>query len=317
MSKRFSGRSLIRTLGTIIALALMVYLLAQQGWEDILDAFREIELWRLLVAFGLTLVSRFTVAGRWYILLRSSEIDISPSQSLRLTFAGLFSANFLPTTVGGDVVRLAGAIQLGYDGAVSAASLVVDRLIGMAGMALALPIGVARLWQTGFPVSAQAAVSLSVFNRGWFSRLNARLKSLWVRLFRALSLWAKRPQALFGALLFTLLHMACLFGIINLLLDGMGEHVPFWLIAGLWSFVYFVTLVPISINGLGVQEISTAFVFASFGGVSETSALIMGLLVRTFFTFVSLPGAIFLPAILPGVKDTDRPEMQAPLPEDF
>lgn len=63
-----------------------------------------------------------------------------------LMFTGNFSSNFLPTTIGGDVVRLGGAMQMGYDRAICLASLVVDRLIGMAGMALALPLGLIPLF---------------------------------------------------------------------------------------------------------------------------------------------------------------------------
>lgn len=313
MRKRFSGRAIIRTLGTLIALALMVYLLVQQGWGEILEALKQIELWHLLAALALTLLSRLMVAGRWHVLLRSSEIDIPLSQTLRLTFAGLFSANFLPTTVGGDVVRLAGSLQLGFDGVISAASLVADRLIGLAGMALVLPIGIVQLIGAE---PAQTSTTFTTLSAGWSGRLPSRLKSMWARLRGALSMWLRRPYALAEAMFFTFLHMVCLFGIIGLLLDGMGEYMPFWLIAGLWSFVYFVTLVPISINGLGVQEVSTAFVFAQIGGISYASALIIALLVRTFFTLASLPGAIFLPAILPGVKETAA-KVQNPLNQEF
>jgi len=75
-------------------------------------------------------------------------LQISLAETLRLTFAGLFANNFLPSTVGGDVVRLAGAMQARYDSAISAASLVIDRLVGMAGMTLFLPLicSRVRLW---------------------------------------------------------------------------------------------------------------------------------------------------------------------------
>ncbi len=75
---------------------------------------------------------------RWHVLMSSAGTGITIRQSMRLTFAMLFASNFLPTTIGGDVVRLAGAIRLGFDQAISVASLVVDRLIGMAGMAMGL-----------------------------------------------------------------------------------------------------------------------------------------------------------------------------------
>ena len=88
------------------------------------------------------MVSRLAVAGRWHVLMHSAGTGIIPRQSIRLTFAMLFASNFLPTTIGGDVVRYAGAVRLGFDNAISLASLVVDRLVGMTGMAMALPFGI-------------------------------------------------------------------------------------------------------------------------------------------------------------------------------
>jgi len=50
----------------------------------------------------------------------------------------------LPTTIGGDVLRLAGAVRLGLSTSLAAASLVVDRLVGMTGMVLMVPFFPAR-----------------------------------------------------------------------------------------------------------------------------------------------------------------------------
>ena len=108
----FSGGSLLRWLGTIAALVLVVYLISQQGWDEIAEAVTRIELWRFVAAIALTLISRVAVARRWHVLLRSGGINATWSQSLRITFAGLFANNFLPTTVGGDVARMAGALQV-------------------------------------------------------------------------------------------------------------------------------------------------------------------------------------------------------------
>ena len=104
-------------------------------------AVRQIPLWRFLLATALVFISRFFVVGRWHVLLRSAEMDIPFSRSVALTFTGLFAANFLPTTIGGDVVRFAGAVEMGYSSTLILASLVADRLIGMAGMAMVLPSG--------------------------------------------------------------------------------------------------------------------------------------------------------------------------------
>ena len=77
----------------------------------------------------------------------------------------------------------------------------------------------------------------------------------------------------------------------------------FWSIGGLWSIVYFVTLLPLSINGLGIQEVTLTFFFTNFGEISLESGLTLALLIRTLMMLASLPGIAFLPMIMTAVRD--------------
>lgn len=297
---------IIRLAGTLLAMGLLLYLLSKQGWREIGAAISLIPPWRFVLALGLILVSRLAVSGRWYVLLRSAGVAISLKQSVRITFAGLFASNFLPTTIGGDVIRLAGAMQLNLDAMVSAASLVVDRLIGMLGMAMLLPFGLPQflrmngasrsLSTRGLSGLATYAALLPVSR--WWPRLLAKGRQLTGKLLRALSVWVNQPGAMLQSLLFSWMHMLCVFGAIWLFLGGMGEAVPFMLVGGLYSLVYFVSLLPLSINGYGIQEVSMTFVFSVVAGASTQSSLAAALLFRTVMMLGSLPGALFVPGLL-------------------
>lgn len=295
----------LRVAGTLLALALLVYLLSQQGWAEIWEALRQISIGRLVLAFGLMMLSRLAVSVRWHILLRAADVNISLGESIRITFAGLFASNFLPTTIGGDVIRLAGAIRLKFDSAICAASLVADRLIGMAGMAMALPLGLPAFLQAGgfkdFDRSWFLAPGLATtLESGRFQKLWAEGKRLLVRLLKALALWLKQPRAILLSLLLSWVHMLCLFGILTLLFTGMGDPVNFLLLGGLYSLVYFITLLPISINGYGLQEVSMTFIFTSVMGIPMSAALAAALIFRTLMMIASLPGALFVPAMMAG-----------------
>ncbi|MBN2147122.1 MAG: flippase-like domain-containing protein [Anaerolineales bacterium] len=234
-------------------------------------------------------------------MLHSAGIPIRPAQSLRITFAGLFASNFLPTTIGGDVVRLGGAIRLGYDRAISLASLIVDRLVGMAGMAMALPFITPLLIPT---VKGTAATSLFAMvalpGKEWLSKITHKVAQGIKATLEALSQWKRQPGTLLASTAFTWLHMLCLFSQIWLLLDGMQETIPFWQVAGLWSATYFITLLPISINGMGVQELATTFFYGVLGGISNPASLTLALLLRVLQMLASLPGALFIPEMLAG-----------------
>jgi len=300
----------LRLIGTFGAVVLLAYLLSKQGWPEILAAVGQISWQLFLFAFLLTMLSRMAVVSRWHVLLRSAGVSISYKHSTSITFAGLFASNFLPTTIGGDVVRLAGAIRLKYDSAICLASLVVDRLVGMVSMAMAVPFGLPSLLagpalkfggHTGI-----GTISMAV-------PLSGKLKTWWDkgvqmvhRLIDALAIWLKHPAGLLAAVGFSWVRMLCEFTIVWILLGGMGQHISFWLVAGLWSFTYFVTLLPISINGYGVQELILIFLFTHNGGVSQAIGVTLALLMRALQLLASLPGALFVPGIIAGEGRKDR-----------
>ncbi len=299
--------TILRWLGTLLALAILVWLLSRQGWDEVAASIRRIAMWRLALAFGLMIVSRLAVSARWYVLLRSAGVKASFAQATRITFAGLFASNVLPTSVGGDVVRLGGGLRLGFDSAITLSSLVVDRLVGMIGYAMAVPFGLPAFIQNlpeilhslrgsaflGAPVAFVAARGKPLWEKG---------VSAFRRVLQALGLWLHKPSALLLALMFSWVRMACDFLIASVLLTGMDEHLSFWLIAGLWSIVYFVTLFPLSINGIGLQELSATLLFSLIGGVSGASAGVLSLFLRLLPMLVSLPGALFVGEVVAGKR---------------
>lgn len=313
-SRRFF---VLRVLGTVLSLVLLVYLIQAQGWGEFRDVMRRVSWWHLVLAVLLIIGSRVCTTLRWLVLLRYANAKINFWQALRLIFVGNFASNFLPSTVGGDFVRLAGTIQLGVDPATSAASLVVDRLVGMAGMASLSPFGLFLL--TRASGVAQAVQGLAVL--GMFAGMGQRIDRLPVigpilrkakRFFHNLVQhsigWFHRPAGLLLALFFTFGHMLFTFLTIWVLLGGMHQSISLWWVGALWSLSYFVSLVPFSINGLGLQEVSITVLYSQFGGVSMESALALAVLTRMLFLLASLPGALFVADILRPRKNAVTPE---------
>jgi uncharacterized membrane protein YbhN (UPF0104 family) len=284
---RSNRQLLLRALGTLLGIGLLIFLLAEQGWAEISAALRQISPWQLALALLLMLLSRLSLIGRWHVLMRSGGVPIPLERSAALTFTGLFASNFLPTTIGGDVLRMAGAMQMGYDRAVCLASIATDRLVGMAGMAMVLPLGLVPLGQT--LTASQAFALPALWQRG---------RSFLRRTLAVMAIWLSKPASLAASLGFTGGHMLCTFASMAVLIRAMGEHVPFSLIAGLWSVAYFITLVPISINGYGLQELSISWLFHNVAGLSLTDSLLLALLMRLLIMLASLPGAFYLPSVL-------------------
>ena len=309
MSKRSKQRLnlIVRWGGTLLSIGVMIYLLSRVGWGEAWQTIRQLTAWRILIVLVLVFVSRFATFGRWYSLLKNQTPTLSLVDALKLTFAGLFASNVLPTTIGGDVLRLAGAVRLGLSTSLAAASLVVDRLVGMTGMALMLPFSLPALsaYLRSRNISAPAtgmAVPLLNSLRNGFSKVLQNLR-----------FWSKHPLILLKALGFTLIHQAAIYLIIRILIEGMGETLSFWEIAGIWSLTYFITLLPISINGLGLQEVTITNLYTLLGGLSSATSIALALILRLVWLIGSLPGAFFIGEVLAGKSPA---EVEESLPEE-
>jgi uncharacterized membrane protein YbhN (UPF0104 family) len=194
-------QTIARLAGSLLAVILLVILLKEEGGDEIMSALNRVSIWYFSAGIFVLLISRLFVVERWHILLRSAGIDISYWRSAMLTFTGLFSSNFLPTTIGGDVVRLAGAMQLGYDRAICLASMVVDRLIGMGGMFVTLPFGL-------IPVLSLGHGGLKSIG---FTALYQKSLDFVKRTLGAFVTWLNKPLALFISFASTFGNMTFIF----------------------------------------------------------------------------------------------------------
>lgn len=287
-----------RWLITILSVGLFAFILYQSR-DDFITTLQTASPGLALTGLAILFLSRQVVAARWHALLKIAEKPISYWETIRLTYAGLFATNFLPTSIGGDLVRFIGTTQAGVDSALVLASLIMDRVVGLVGMSIMVPGGlllISRSIAIGGEIPS-LAISLNGL-AAFFGKLWKKGIGYLQKIFKDLLFWLKHPKNLFYALLFTLMHELLLFGMYWFFLQSVGQDVPYWTIAFLYSLSYLATLIPLSIGGLGIQEMSITYLYSNFAGVSVQAALALAVLSRLAFVINSLPGAFFLPAIL-------------------
>ncbi len=228
-----------------------------EAWQTI----RQLTAWRILLVLVLVFISRLATFGRWYTLLK----DQTPTQYRGHTQAHICGSFCLERSAHHDRGRRSapgGGCPAWPERHLAAASLVVDRLVGMTGMALMLPFSLPGL--SAYLQSRDSSVPVGSMALPFISRLNQGFR----KVLQNLRFWSKHPLILIKALGFTLIHQAAIYLIIRVLIEGMGETLSFWQIAGIWSLTYFISLLPISINGLGLQEITITNLYTLLGGLS-------------------------------------------------
>ena len=281
------------------------------------------KLWFALGALGY-LVSMVVAASRWWWLLAKNDITLRFHEALRLTWIGVFFNNFVPGQTGGDLVKAVYIVRRSPGRRVQAAmSVVVDRVLGLASLALLGAIVVLfdleRFAMLGLGIWAVllAVTGLGVFA---FSRRLRRSFGLDALLRRLPPKMSEPLMKVDAAVFFYRGHKP---GICVWLLVGSLNHVvtvaSFYCMGealgiGVPPLEYFVLVpialiasaVPIAPNGWGYGELLFGTLFGKFAAVHvgagvpdpeavmRTRGIALSVLYRLHTTLWSLVGGVLL-----------------------
>ena len=296
MTKPISDGRRTKLLRMVGSVALLGWLGWQTDWGHVGAAFGNLHLGWWLLAAGLYYLTQVASSLRWQILARPLGFHRPITQYLSFYFIGMFFNLFLPTSVGGDVVR-AWYLDGGSRRRLPAfLSVFVDRLSGLmvllalACVATALsPITLPdwlpwTVWGTaGGIVSAMAALPLLAR----YKMLTGKYERLGTEIPQALLL-ALRPLPLILSL-FVQAANVILVWMIGRSIEAPVPASYYWIMVPMVSLL---TMLPISLNGMGVREGATVFLLKPLG-ISTGTALTLSFLWFAVFTAASLAGVGF------------------------
>jgi uncharacterized protein (TIRG00374 family) len=105
-------------------------------WYQVANTFKEVHIGWLILALLTLIISLLLGALQWFILLRSQEVAINFSRTLKVYWIGLFFNNVLPGSLGGDIVKIYTLARYEKQGKKGFAATVVDRFAGLFAMVL-------------------------------------------------------------------------------------------------------------------------------------------------------------------------------------
>jgi uncharacterized protein (TIRG00374 family) len=296
----------------VISLGLMVYLFIRMDLVQVAEALKSANYWYLLPA-ALLFVAAMSNAGlKWYILLRAQGIQVPFRAVLVYTYIGFFFNNFLPANVGGDVMRGYGLARYTEQGAESAVSVVVDRIVGlmafMSSAVVAVLVAVFLLDQENLRgIETAALLGLAMIATGFGLILSRRARALVGRLFawRPLAPFAPLYQRLSDALnayrhSYRALGLAFCIALLTMVLTSFTDYFIVQALGGgiplIYIFIFnpiiaFVLAFPISIGGLGVTQAIYPF-FYGLVGIPPNLAFTVSLLKQFIIYVTSLIGGV-------------------------
>jgi uncharacterized protein (TIRG00374 family) len=317
----------IRLLGTVLVTAACVaYIAWKIDLGKTIDVLQDASPGYFAVAAAIMIVTTVPMAWRWQLLLAAKRI-VEPLSWLTRTYFVAYTANqVLPTSLGGDAVRIyeTSRRHRGQAGLITG-SVVLDRALGgiatvaLAAIGFVLAFGHydlgAYLWIEGFFVVATVVAGFVAFS----ARVRHRLR--WVAPLAARVRLERPLRAVYEGI-----HSYRVNGrlLLALALATIGVQavriLPVWLVARavgidlsirpfyvMGPVLFFVLLFPFTINGLAVRE---AFFVSFLGelGIDAERAFAAGFLFFLVTVVMAVPGLGIL--LWEGVRGTPRASLR-------
>lgn len=303
MSK--TGKSWLLAVKLTATIGLTVFLLSRADWGKIAHSFAQSN-WVLLTLVFIAMVLCVVIsAWKWRLLLDIHGIRFPFLQLNRYYFIAMFFNNFLPTGIGGDGYRVLKTWKNERSRAGAVIAVFMERLTGIAALLVLGFIGgivgwlvdgdwLSR-WLVVFGLIGGAltliAGTVLVKTRATNKLLRSSHCPGVVRTtFEHLADYKAKPgesaeviAVSFGFHFLTIIWWW-------MLIAAVGAHLPLYHLVVVLAILSIVTILPLSINGIGLVDGSFIYLAGQYGMEYEQGLTIM-LLLRALMIPISLIGA--------------------------
>ena len=317
----------LRLVGTIVLTAAAVaYLVWKIELGTTLDVLGQTELGWFVLSAAIMVLTVPVLAARWGWLLRAQEIDERLPWLTRAYFVAYAAGQLLPTSLGGDAVRIVETARR-HAGrtAVATGTVVLERGLGGAATVLLGAVGFvlsvgrydvsAYLWLEGIFVFGTFVLAFLFFARSARPLLRraqpllerVRLAGLLRAFYESIHHYRGRPRLLLVVFAVTLVVQAVRILAIWAAAEAVGIELDVRVYYVMGPLFFLVMLVPFTLNGLAVREAFFVSFLGSFG-VGADAAFAAGFLFFLVTLLMALPGGAIM--VWEGIRGGTRPHVE-------
>ncbi len=295
-------------LKTTVALILLSVLFALINWDNFLATVHNARLEFLVAMLALWPLSMLLSSVKWNLILQGYGINENVKKTFLLYWVGSFFNNFLPSSVGGDSYKFL-ALNKSWpkNKAFIGSSIVLERLIGIC-VIIPFPLLIGWMflgsnrnldlvyWGYFGAVIIITASGIIVWllakRYSHYIISNAKLSIIQKIVFIGESFFSYRDRSglFFAIIISTGLFFISAFAY-QLCFRAFGEQIAFLHVLFILPIISVAGAVPISINGLGIKEGLSVFLFSIFG-ISLEVALAVALTARVLLIIATSTGGI-------------------------
>jgi uncharacterized protein (TIRG00374 family) len=304
-------RPLVTILKLVVTLFLFYWVVAQIEVSPLLYNLKNADITYLIGAIFIHAIAFVLFSLRWWYLYRIQDPHRPYKTTIGSYYLGLFCNNFLPTGIGGDIVRIIRLRNVGFNTHILVSSTMLDRIIGLSSILL---MGlVAIVFTPNLNLSSNTklllillAISIALGLRLLFSDYVSRFAQFLHKKFDRIkiaqltytvisTLLEYRKQRTQILLTFFISFVAQYLLIFCYILIGISLDIelPISVYFTIVPIVFVATALPISIGGLGIRE-STLIALFVFFQVDKQTAIALSLFYFAIILLLTLPGAFVI-----------------------
>ena len=307
-SRRGKRKDWLFALKAAASILLLAFVLSRADLASVGAAIIGVEIQWVVLAIACQLLGSALIAFRWKGLLALHEIRPGFLYLYRSTLISGFFKQFMPSTLGGDVIRGYDAWRAGASTGLAFMSLLIDRLMGLLAL-LTLAMGALLISPQiadrlpGVQVWGALVFGVLILLLVFFARPHARQMpeadveeqggGKLQKILRSLALYRGSPKTLLRALGVSFLlqiNVVTFYWALSMALGLSIAYADFYVIA---PVAILVMMLPISINGIGVREGIFVFLLAQWGVGSAEAVALAWLEYGIFLAFGLFGGVLF------------------------
>ena len=298
--------SILRVLISFGLLGLLFWFMRKE-FGDILGIIAKSRLGFVASGVGCFLITVAVLSYRLKVVFLGENMHLKMSECIQLTFIGYFFNNFMPTAVGGDIIKAHCVSKLHEDRIKSYTSVMMDRIIGL--YSFLILAAVALLVDQGrFEpkiLTKLVFIFLAVGIAGFLIITNRSIAQFIERIFAGMHMFGlgeklqsmynivhdyrNRLDVIVRSIVISVIGQSIYFIAFFIFLIALGERVSLPLVFLIMPVVTFVSMMP-SLGGLGAREGAIVLFFAPI--IGKELAFAASLLLLFSYFFISFMGGI-------------------------
>lgn len=313
------------TIRVIISALILSFLFSQTDPGRIRELVISLNVFVFLVSLFLMLGIQVIATYRWHIFVKADNPEVPVVKLFSFYLVGLFFNNFLPTSVGGDVVRGYDLYKYSGEGKAAAVSVFMERLAGLTAQIFvavgAVLIGYSYLreplilWLIGGISVVYFLFLMVLFDQRMVTGLLKLLERfkltkaqrLLSETYKVFLRYQSSRRALMKATMLSLLIVMVSIFTFYFLSVALHLSIPFGYFVIFLPIMNIVSMLPITLGGLGAREGIGVFLFSKVG-VHPADAFGLSLAWSILLILISLMGGVIF--ALRGTKSLKLPSSE-------